>query len=246
MRLEARSPPPASLYQDAVNTIPSAQTLASNEGVLEQNGYVVSSSRGNVEPFISGGGSSSANTAWAVLSDQNKNMQYSSIGNQYWVSNNTDGNATIDGAVPGTYRLSAYVLGEWGQLRKDGVTVSAGNTNQLHGLVFTPENFGTAAPIWTIGTPDRRAREFDHGHLSGGGPDDREFWGNWNFWSDFSANQGAVVYYATAVGSTPCDQQYRPVELQPVGHLRPRPLRRGTTSRATTPRTAISTSFPPT
>jgi len=33
--------------------------------------------------------------------------------------------------------------------------------------------------------------------------DDREYWGNWNYWADFAANQGAVVYYATPVGSIP-------------------------------------------
>ena len=32
--------------------------------------------------------------------------------------------------------------------------------------------------------------------------DDREYWGNWNYWADFAANQGAVIYYATPVGST--------------------------------------------
>jgi hypothetical protein len=194
---------PADLFQDAINTIPTALTLADGEGELHGQGYVVSSDRGNVEPFISGGGSGTANTAWAVLSDQFKNMQYSSIGTQYWSANNSSGDATIYNAAPGTYRLSAYVLGEWGQLRKDGVTVTTGSTNQVHGLTFTPENFGTAAPIWTIGTPDRKAREFNHGHTSGGGPDDREFWGNWNYWADFAATNGAVIYYGTAVGSNP-------------------------------------------
>jgi hypothetical protein len=193
----------AELYQDAANAIPTALTLASNEGELESNGYVVTTGRGGVEPFISGGGSSSANTAWAVLSDQNKNMQYSSTGNQYWVANNSSGNATITGVVPGTYRLSAYVLGQWGQLREDGVTVTAANTTDLHGLTFKPENFSTSVPIWTIGTPDRSAHEFLHGGIAanGSGTDDREFSANWNYWSDFSANKGAVVYYATAVGS---------------------------------------------
>ena len=31
---------------------------------------------------------------------------------------------------------------------------------------FTPENFGTASPIWTIGTPDRSAHEFLNGHAT--------------------------------------------------------------------------------
>ncbi len=31
----------------------------------------------------------------------------------------------LDKVVPGTYRLSAYVLGEWGELRLDNVNVAA-------------------------------------------------------------------------------------------------------------------------
>ncbi len=198
--LNASHNTPAALYQDALNTIPSALTLFDGDGILTGAGYVATTGRGTVAPTISGGGSATANTAWAVLSDPAKNFQYSSVGSQYWTANNSSGNASISGVVPGTYRLSAYVLGEWGELRKDAVTVTAGNTTSLTGLTFTPEKFSTAAPIWTIGTPDRSAHEFLHGKNSSGS-DDREFYGNWNYWSDFSANSGAVNYYATAVGS---------------------------------------------
>jgi hypothetical protein len=199
---------PAEMYQDAINTIPSALTLFGEEGELASNGYVPNGTkRGTVAPTISGGGSSKANTAWAVLGDQNKNHQYSTNGYTYWINNNANGNASFSNVVPGTYRLSAYVLGEWGELRKDGVAVTAGNTTTLTGLTFTPENFGSAAPIWTIGTPDRSSHEFLHGTNNYGdtgsctGCDDREYYGNWNYWADFSANKGAVIYYATAVGS---------------------------------------------
>ncbi len=66
----------ATMYTNAVNTIPSALTLFAGNGVLAEAGYVpTGATRGSVEPFIAGGGSSAANTAWAVLSDQNKNMQ---------------------------------------------------------------------------------------------------------------------------------------------------------------------------
>jgi Polysaccharide lyase family 4, domain III/Polysaccharide lyase family 4, domain II len=192
---------PAALYQDAVNAIPSALTLFTSDSILTGAGYVPSTGRGTVAPTITGGGSSTANTAWVVLSDQNKNMQYSTLGNEYWASNNSSGTASISNVVPGTYRLSAYVLGQWGQLRQDGVTVTSNSTTSPS-LTFTPENFSTASPIWTIGTPDRSAHEFLHGKNSSGN-DDREFSGNWNYWSDFAANSGAVNYYATAVGSTP-------------------------------------------
>jgi hypothetical protein len=192
---------PASLYQDALNAGSSANAFYDGDGVLLQNGYVASSGRGIVQPNISGGGSSSSNTAWAILGDNHTNFQYSGVGRQFWVNNNASGNAAIARVTPGAYRLSAYVLGQWGELRQDNVTVTANQTTNLN-LAFTPENFGTAPPIWTIGTPDRSAHEFLHGENSSG-QDDREYWGNWNYWQDFAANSGAVIYHATAVGSTP-------------------------------------------
>jgi hypothetical protein len=201
---------PAEMYQDALNTIPSALTLFANEGELDGQGYVANGSeRGTVKPTISGAGSSSANTAWAVLSDQKKNIQYSSNGNQYWASGNSSGDSTISNVVPGTYRLSAYVLGEWGELRDDGITVTAGNTTSPS-LTFKPENFSPSgdSAIWAIGTPDRSSHEFLHGKNTYGsvgscsGCDDREIYGDWNYWADFASNSGAVDYYATAVGST--------------------------------------------
>jgi len=207
---------PATMYANAVNSIPGALNNFAGDAILVGAGYVPNptsggTARGNVEPFITGGGSSTTNTAWAVLGDPNKNMQYSANGYQYWTANNANGDATISNVWPGTYRLTAYVLGQWGELRLDGVSVSAGATNALHGLTFTPENFSPSgfAPVWTIGTPDRSSHEFLHGENNSGnagscsGCDDREYFGNWNYWSDFAANSGSVVYFATAVGASP-------------------------------------------
>jgi uncharacterized protein (TIGR03437 family) len=192
---------PASLYQDALDAAGSVSSFYDSEADLQQNGYVPSTGRGTVQANISGGGSSAANTAWVVLGDNQTNFQYSNVGREYWVSNNSTGNAALTGVVPGTYRLAAYVLGEWGELRSDNVTVTANQTTTLP-LTFQSENFGPSAPVWTIGTPDRSAHEFLHG-MDSSGLDDREFWGNWNYWADFAANNGAVVYYATAVGAMP-------------------------------------------
>jgi hypothetical protein len=205
----------ATMYTNAVNSIPGARNNFAGDAILVGAGYVPNptsggTARGNVEPFITGGGSGTTNVAWEVLSDPNKNFQYSADGYQYWTANNANGDATISNVWPGTYRLSAYVLGEWGELRLDGVSVTAGSTTSLHGLTFTPENFGPngATPVWTIGTPDRSSHEFLHGENNSGnagscsGCDDREYFGNWNYWSDFAANSGSVVYFATAVGST--------------------------------------------
>jgi len=196
-------------YSDAVSSISGALTNFDSDAILTAAGWVATgSTRGTVSPTISGGGSGSANTAWAVLGDQKKNMQYTNLGYQYWTSLNSSGSGTMSNVVPGTYRLSAYVLGEWGQLREDGITVTAGGTTSPS-LTFTPENFSPSgdSAVWTIGTPTRSSNKFLHGTNNYGdagscsGCDDREYWGNWNYWSDFSANKGSVVYYATAVGS---------------------------------------------
>ncbi|HEY1256443.1 MAG TPA: polysaccharide lyase family protein [Terracidiphilus sp.] len=196
------------MYQDAISIIPGALELFGKDAQLTANGYVPNGSgRGTLAANITGAGSDSQYGAWTVLSDQNTNMQYSIQGAQYWAANNSSGSATIDNVIPGTYRLNAYVLGEWGQLREDGVKIDAGGTTTAN-LTFSPENFSTS-PIWTIGTPDRSAHEFLHGANNYGstgscpGCDDKEFYGNWNYWKDFEANDGAVIYYATAVGSTP-------------------------------------------
>ena len=202
----------STMYTDAVNSISGALTNFAGDSILTGAGYVPTggTARGKVTPTISGGGSSSSNTAWGVLGDQDKNIQYSANGYQYWTSLNSSGSGTMSNVVPGTYRLSAYVLGEWGQLRDDGIAVTA-NATTSPSLTFKPENFSPSgdSAIWTVGTPDRSAHEFLHGENNYGnagscsGCDDREFYGNWNYWADFSANSGAVVYYATAVGSTP-------------------------------------------
>jgi len=196
-------------YSDAVSSISGALTNLDGDGELTSAGWVATgSTRGTVKPTISGGGSSSANTAWAVLGDESTNMQYTNQGYQYWTSLNSSGAGTISNVVPGTYRLTAYVLGDWGELRYDGVSVSANGTTSPS-LTFTPENFSPSgdSAVWTIGTPTRSSDKFLHGKNTSGNAgscsncDDREYWGNWNYWSDFSANDGSVVYYATAVGS---------------------------------------------
>jgi len=133
-------------------------------------------------------------TAWAVLSDPGKNFQYST-GAQYWIDISRGGWGTFHNVIPGTYRLSVYDLGHWGELRQENVVVAANQTTVVPTVNFVRENFGEG--VWRIGTPDRSSHEFLHGQ-DAKGHDDREFWGNWNYWADFAANQGAVVYNATS------------------------------------------------
>jgi hypothetical protein len=213
-------PTPASLYQEALSA---GQTYAAEYDVdteLLQSGYVPSTGRGEVQVKVSGTKGMALNQAWAVLSDNQTNFQYAHASNEYWVNVNPAGIANFHNVAPGTYRLSVYALGQFGELRQDGINVAANKTTMLTANL-APESFSADAPIWTIGIADRSSHEFLHGQISNpidldqnysdqytdrlgsSVQDDREYWGKWNYWADFAATQGAVVYYATPVGSTP-------------------------------------------
>src|ERR1700728_1652115 len=191
---------PGVMYLEALVSAASARGLYDADATLAQNGYVPSWQRGRVTGKIAGLGG--LGNAWAVLGDNQTNFQYSTAGHEYWVPVGPGGVVDLEGVAPGTDRLSGYELGKLGELRQDNVVVNAGQTTTLPGASFTAENFGSAPPLWTIGTPDRSAHEYLHGHAAQG-QDDREYWGNWNYWADFAANQGAVIWYATPEGSTP-------------------------------------------
>jgi hypothetical protein len=185
---------PADMYADALAAGNNFSALYDGDTQLAAAGYVPSTARGALQVQVNGA-TGAAKTAWAVLSDPGKNFQYSSAGAQYWADISSTGAASFTGVIPGTYRLSVYQLGQWGEYRQDGVAVKANSTTTLPMVSFQPENFGTT--IWTIGMPDRSSHEFLHGHDSKGF-DDREYWGSFNYWADFAANKGSVVYNATA------------------------------------------------
>lgn len=211
---------PASLYREALSAAQRLKPSYDSETILLNNGYTPSSERGEVDLWVQGIRNVSLNQAWAVLSDENTLAQYSHARNQYWENIARGGVARFHDVAPGTYRLSVYVLGEWGETRVDGIRVRP----RQHSFVpvrFTREDFGSAPPVWTIGTADRSAHEFLHGNvvnpmdldsgyrdkytnrLRASVQDDRQFWGNWNYWADFASTNGAVVYYATPVGNIP-------------------------------------------
>ncbi len=212
----------ASLYQEALAASQQLQPSYDTEIQLLNSGYVPSTARGQVQAKVAGTKGLDLNQAWAVLSDNTTNLQYSHAGNEYWMNINPAGIANFNNVAPGTYRLSVYNLGQWGELRQDNVTVSANKLTKVSPTLL-PENFGTQPAIWTIGNADRSSHEFLHGtitnpidldpnysdqytdRLGTSVQDDREFWGNWNYWADFASSPipGAVDYYATAVGSTP-------------------------------------------
>ena len=187
---------PDDMYRDAVIAGTSFSNFYDHESQLVASGYVPSTARGSVQIQVTGVAGNSPKTAWAVLSDPGKNIQYSAQGAQYWADIGNSGTATIADVIPGTYRLSVYALGQWGELRQEDIVVNVNQNTTVPTLNFNRENFGGGDPVFTIGTPDRSSHEFLHGH-DAAGHDDREYWGTWNYWADFMANHGAVVYNAT-------------------------------------------------
>jgi hypothetical protein len=186
---------PDDMYADTLAAGASFVPLYDQEQTLLQNGYIPSSNRGSVSIQVNNV-LGAPKTAWAVLSDPGKNHELSTQGYQYWADISSTGSATFNGVAPGTYRLSVYVLGQFGEYRQDGIVVAANQNTAVPTLSFVPENFG-GETVFAIGTPDRSSHEFLHGH-DAQGHDDREFFGAWNYWADFAANNGAVVYNATA------------------------------------------------
>ncbi|HEX3357987.1 MAG TPA: polysaccharide lyase family protein [Tepidisphaeraceae bacterium] len=196
----------AQINQDAVNSIAKDQALYQTDTTLIGDGYLTTGNRGSVQINAASpaGWSSNSTKNTVVLSDNGVNMQESHQGYQYWAQLSSNGSANITNAAPGTYRLTMYQIGQWGETRVDGVQVQQGKVNTPQNLKFTPENFGTAAPIWTIGSPDRSAGEFLNGH-NAQGLDQRQFYGAYDYWGEMQTlgTPGKVVYYATGVGATP-------------------------------------------
>ncbi|MGA2233635.1 MAG: polysaccharide lyase family protein, partial [Tepidisphaeraceae bacterium] len=212
----------AQLYQDAVNSIPTLDADYQTDAELVSSGYVTQPYRGSVQIAASNsaGWSSDVNNNTVVLSDPGKMFQESNLGYQYWAQLSPNGTASISNVAPGDYRMTLYELGQWGETRIDGVTVNSGQITIPQNVKFTPENFSAAAPIWTIGTPDRSAHEFLDGSnvavsytnanatgtrvttngVTPGG-DLRQFDGAYNYWQEEQelGTPGQVVYYATAV-----------------------------------------------
>jgi hypothetical protein len=201
------------LYSDAVSSMPALQASYASDTQLLANGYVTASQRGSVQFNVtsSAGWSGNTNNNTVVLSDPNKDFQNTGAGYQYWDQLSTSGTGSIGNVVPGTYRVSIYQDGQWGETRYDNVQINGNTTAVPQNLKFVPENFGSAAPIWTLGTPDRSSHEFLNGHntsVTNGvvpGGDLRQYQGEYDFWAEEQTlgNPGKVVYYATAVGSTP-------------------------------------------
>ncbi len=113
-----------------------------------------------------------------VLADNSTDFQFSKQGYQYWTRASADGSFQLPDVRPGTYRLSAYQEGTFGELRLDNVTIGSGGVSQLGVLSWQPPDRGT--DLWQIGTFDRRASEFRHG--------DNNEYRTYGLWDEYSTD----------------------------------------------------------
>ncbi|KAL6703415.1 hypothetical protein ACN47E_009674 [Coniothyrium glycines] len=105
-----------------------------------------------------------ASRALAVLALPGKDFQDNnkdSKAYQYWGNIDPSGQFAISNIKAGTYRLSIYADGIFGQYEQDNVVVKAGTTASGT-FTWTAESAGTE--LWRIGTPDKSSGEFRHGN----------------------------------------------------------------------------------
>ncbi|KAL5632583.1 hypothetical protein ACGC1H_005507 [Rhizoctonia solani] len=150
--------------------------------------YVATSRRGTFSLHINI--PAGAKRTIAILSenglDPQDNAQNTSA-YQYWGDVPDNGHLNIPRVKEGTYRLTVYADGIFGQYVQDNITVKAGTVNPVE-AAWKEESAGKE--LWRLGTPDKTAGEYRHGFT----PDPKKplhpeeyriYWGYHDFPTDF-------------------------------------------------------------
>lgn len=119
---------------------------------------------------IAGAGDVSPQGAWIVLSTPGEDWQYENLNYVHSARADVDGLFTVKAVRPGTYTLTAFVSGVFGELKQEPITVPASASVDVGNLVFKEASYGRL--LWQIGTPDRSAGEF---HIHGGADGFRKY-----------------------------------------------------------------------
>lgn len=127
-------------------------------------------SRGEVTGKLEITDGTSPEGAWIILADPEPDWQNQNLGYNFYTRASADGSFTLPNVKPGAYTLYAFVKGQFGEFRYDGINVGPSQSVQLPPLKWTPEKHGQL--VWQIGTPDRTAAEYKHG-------DNFRQWGLW-------------------------------------------------------------------
>ncbi|CAL1715934.1 unnamed protein product [Somion occarium] len=151
-------------------------------------GYVVSAKRGQFVAKVTL--PEGASKPVAVLSANGVHFQDSAVvpgAYQYW-TDIKEGEISLNRVKEGTYRLTVYASGVFGDYTQDNIVVKADCATTLNNVLWDAESAGTE--LWRIGTPDKTAGEFRNGFERDlTHPNQpakyRIYWGAWDFPSQF-------------------------------------------------------------
>ncbi|KAH7152166.1 family 4 polysaccharide lyase [Dactylonectria estremocensis] len=124
--------------------------------------YVTSKKRGTFKLKVSI--PKGAEKAIAVLAQDGIDFQdnvFDTKAYQYWADIDTKGYASIPMVKAGTYRLTIYADGIFGQYTQDKIKIKAGKTESVK-VTWKEESAGKE--LWRVGTPDKSSGEYRHGY----------------------------------------------------------------------------------
>jgi rhamnogalacturonan endolyase len=126
---------------------------------------------------------------------------------QYWADiDATTGSVQIPRVKAGTYRLTVFANGVFGQFTQDNIVVRAGKTTSTKSR-WKAESAGTE--LWRIGTPDRSSGEYRHGYARDPThplhPEEyRIYWAAYDYPTDFPEG----VHFKVGESDTATDLNY--------------------------------------
>ena len=126
---------------------------------------------------------------------------------QYWGKVDVaTGDVDIPMVKAGTYRMTIYGDGIFGNYIKDDVQVIVGDKHRVAHARWREETAGTE--IWRIGTPDKSSKEYRHGALPNGKPEQLDeyliYFGAYDFINDYPEG----VRYTVGEGDPTKDLNY--------------------------------------
>lgn len=177
------------LRHEALQIANPAWNIAFYDSIAKHvKGYVPSKSRGKVQGSIKL--PKSAVRPIAILSASGVYFQDNSAvpeARQYWVDIDSHGDFTLDYVTEGTYRLTIYAEGVFGDFVRDDIVVRASKLTKVHDH-WKEESAGTE--IWRLGIPDKSSGEFRHGNFPDSThplhpPEYLIYWGAYDWVSDY-------------------------------------------------------------
>ncbi|KAI5780971.1 galactose mutarotase-like domain-containing protein [Geopyxis carbonaria] len=159
-------------------------------------GYTPSSGRGTFTAKVSL--PKGAKQPIAVLSASGRSFQDNAerpSAKQYWADISASGTVTIPRVAAGTYRLTLYASGIFGDFTRDALTITPQHTTSTS-IVWHEQSAGNE--LWRLGTPDKSSGEFRRGDARDAAHPRHPrqhwiFWGAYDFAADFPAGVNYTI-----------------------------------------------------